>query len=166
MIILRMNKKANAERNGPRIPIATFAVAGSKSIITKLLINVSVALRISEFLWLMVSMTFCPQKGLSDRSAFDGWSSILRGETPRKQHTLLLKPLKFRLILLLAGNLKSAKCRIRTNNGRHRHKSCTHHRRGRSISSDGCHLLGFRGGMKLEAGVSLRQPQRRGRIGR
>lgn len=31
MTILRINRKANAERNGPKIPIASLAVAGSKS---------------------------------------------------------------------------------------------------------------------------------------
>lgn len=39
MTILKINRKANADRKGPRNPIATFAVAGSNSASTNLCVK-------------------------------------------------------------------------------------------------------------------------------
>ncbi|CAL5342833.1 unnamed protein product [Camellia sinensis] len=78
MTILKMNRKPNPDRKGPRKPIASFAVAGSKSTTTNLCINSDAA---------ACDVSTMPMV------AFDAESSIMGGAgtvvTPMQQHVVL-----------------------------------------------------------------------------
>ena len=86
--ILKINRKANAERKGPKIPIASLAVAGSKSDSNNLLVRSEVTSGETCMLGLIFLAMPKIYGGSPEMVTLDGRSSIGEFVTPKQQYVL------------------------------------------------------------------------------